>query len=291
MSAAIVVEDDDGDEDDEDQMFNLPQDQEDEEVDELEDDDNELEDTQTVAVGQRIAEGGSLVRRGSKTSQPMPMWQKISITLFVLALSVLSGWYKTESAPIGYCDTGSQSNDVLLELRKKREEIEACYAEHSKDGKRDSCPSLPLVPLPHPETCTPCPAHAACSRFSVRCDDGYILSPHPLSRVPYLSELANGLPGLGPIAFPPRCVDDELRKKHIGRLGKLIDNTLAETRGNRICSGVDPEKPVDGGEARKWGFDYEDLKNSLYRKEHNNREVRKFQSLDVTWQLIMEYIS
>ncbi|KAL5511829.1 SRC1 [Sanghuangporus vaninii] len=277
VSAAIVVEDDDGEEEDEEQQF-LPHDQEDqdqedeEEVDELEDEENELEDSQTVAVAQKIAEGGQLVRKGSKSDQSIPLWQRIAILLLVLALSSLSAWYKIESAPIGYCDTGSHTNDVLLDIRKKREETESCYAEHSEDGKQGSCPPLPLIPLPRPEACTPCPAHATCSRFSVRCDDGYILSPHPLSRIPYLSELANGLPGLGPIAFPPRCVDDELRKKHIGRLGKLIDTTLAETRGNRICTGIDPEKPIDGGEARKWGYDYEDLKSTLYKKEYNNRE-------------------
>ena len=248
----------------------MPHDEEGEESDEA-----DFEDQKSVALTQRIAESDQIVRkRAPKTGTSSPLWQKICITLLVLAIASFSGVYKYESAPIGYCDTGLQTNQALINIRKRRQEIEACHAEHSEDGKRDTCPPLPLIPLPHPEACTPCPAHASCSQFSVRCDDGYILSPHPLSTIPYLSELANGLPGLGPIAFPPRCVDDEIRKKHIGRLGKLIDSTLAETKGNRICAGIDSKKSIDGGEARKWGYGYDELKESLYKKEHKS-EVRQ----------------
>lgn len=233
----------------------------------------ESEDPQTVAVSQRIADGGALVRkRPTAAPSSFPLWQKIFTALLVLGLSSLSAQYKSESAPIGFCDTGLQTNNALLDLRSKRQEVEGCHAQHSEDGKKDACPPLPLLPLPHPEACTPCPAHATCTRFNVRCDDGYILSPHPLSRAPFISNLANGLPGFGPIAFPPRCVDDELRKKHIGRLGKAIDTTLAETKGNRICMGIDSDKAIDGGEARKWGYGYEELKDSLFKKEQN-REV------------------
>jgi len=31
---------------------------------------------------------------------------------------------------------------------------------------------------------------------------------------------ANGLPGLGPVAFSPHCVEDPKRKRNIGALGK-----------------------------------------------------------------------
>ncbi|EJD06014.1 uncharacterized protein FOMMEDRAFT_104431 [Fomitiporia mediterranea MF3/22] len=284
VSAQLVVEGDD--EDDEQEHF-LPHDED----GELEADDGENEDPQTVAVAQRIADGGALThRRPIKSGQPSPLWQKILFTLLVLSLSSLSARYKLESAPIGFCDTGLSTNNAVLDIRKKREEIESCYAEHSEDGRQAGCPPLPLIPLPGPETCTPCPTHASCTRFSVRCDDGYILSPHPLSRIPYLSELANGLPGLGPIAFPPRCVDDELRKKHIGRLGKMIDSTLAETKGKRICAGIDAKKPLDGGEARKWGYGFEDLKQSIYKREQTKEDSKSRSQFDAMYQEAIEQL-
>ena len=80
------------------------------------------------------------------------------------------------------------------------------------------------------------------------------------------------MPGAGPIAFPPQCVDDEELKKNIGRAGKWIDSFLAEVRGKRLCAGVDTKKSLDGGEAELWGLNVNDLYN-LYMKRFP-REVR-----------------
>ena len=222
-----------------------------------------IEDKQTLEVAQRIADGGApLARQDPQTS--VPVWQKLLITTLFIALSGVASLYKLESAPIGFCDTGLQTNTALLEIREKRLEVEACYVKHGNNSV-NVCPPLPL-PIPHPDSCTPCPAHARCSQFSVTCDEGYVLRPHLFSYIPHLPEFVNGLPGLGSVAFPPTCIDDVLRKKNVGTLGKRIDALLAETRGDRVCAGIDTRKTIDGGEARRWGYAFNDLKEIILKK-------------------------
>ncbi|THH03811.1 hypothetical protein EW145_g5989 [Phellinidium pouzarii] len=280
VSAEIVLEEDE----EENEQFGEDGLHGDEEEGEYEDEDDPItEDAQTVEVAQRIADGGTVVRRqaGKASSSSIPIWLRIFMTITVFVLSGIAGQYKLEAAPIGFCDAGTSSNDVLVNLQSKRLELEGCHAQHEGNDSLDACPPLPLISLPHPDTCTPCPAHAVCSRFSVRCDEGYILKPHPLSLIPYASVMADGLPGFGPIAFPPKCIDDELRKKNIGALGKRIDSTLEEVRGKRLCAGIDATKSIDGGEARMWGYRADELQDLLKKKyvRDGDKSVDEFNKL------------
>ncbi|KAH6918620.1 Man1-Src1p-C-terminal domain-containing protein [Coprinopsis sp. MPI-PUGE-AT-0042] len=234
-----------------------------------------------------------------------------ALTLILAGLVVAYGWkYKSDSAAIGFCDTGSQTNNALEDLRSYRAAVEACNRENRTDlylpplenssttdpGKVIPCPLPSLIPLPHANACTPCPRHATCSQFSVQCDTGYLLKPHPLllffpdppqslnltlssASTPsetvwaILSAGLDGLPGFGPIALPPRCALDPRRQKNIGALGKAMESLLAQERGRRLCSGgkelsnTYPEG--EGGEARKWGMDLQTLGESVKRKASN----------------------
>ena len=88
-------------------------------------------------------------------------------------------------------------------------------------------------------------------------------------RVRDLALLLDGVPGLGPVALPPRCVEDPRRKRHVGVLGRALDKTLMQERGMKRCLG---ERPVDEGalseveKARKWGMDADALKERLKAK-------------------------
>jgi Man1-Src1p-C-terminal domain len=230
------------------------------------------------------------------------------LALILAGLALAQGWsYKSESAAIGFCDTGSQTNNALEDLRSYRAAVEACNRENRTDlylpplensstadpGKVIPCPLPSLLPIPQPNTCTPCPRHATCSQFSVKCDTGYLLKPHPflvlLPDPPHslnltlssastpsetvwaiLSSGLDGLPGLGPIALPPRCLLDPRRQKKIGALGKAMESLLAQERGRRLCIGghelsnTYPEEK--GGEARKWGMDLQSLGEHLQLK-------------------------
>ena len=294
------------------------------------------EDKQTVAVSQRIAEGGRLVRRKSQKSHATSNILKFFFALVTMATLTSVYNYKTESAPIGFCNTGTKSNEVLEALRARRAAIKACNNENrtllwvnqqpdethahtptpspspgdsqgSQLTDSELCPVLPLIPIPSPDECAPCPANAVCTSKAMTCETGYLLKPHPLlfflspagspnsrdpaahntytlpvyepvgssgdkspSHLAYtaLSAALDGIPGLGPVAFPPKCVEDPRRKRHIGALGKAIDAWLAAERGRKLCAGVgwkeEPGTPAE--EAKKWGHEVEALKDLMRRK-------------------------
>lgn len=263
---------------------------------------------QVIDIQRRLANDGTIVRRRPRSSST-PFFFRALSWLTTIGLLAFVVDYKLESSPIGYCDPGKDTNRALEELRSRRVAIEACNRENrtllwSADdiGYEDvtPCPVGPIFPLPHPNTCTPCPEHGQCTQHSVACDKGYLLRPHPLlfflppnpspSRSSLslasspgemawtvVSTLTDGLPGLGSVGLPPRCVEDPKRKRNIGVLGKAISSLLGEERGRLVCAGEHGDGPVkeeDGGEARQWGFELGDLKENMRKKTSVSYESR-----------------
>lgn len=269
------------------------------------------------AILERISEGGKQLRRRPAPALPserkfLPRLFRMLLGVSGLIASVLVLNYKMESSPIGYCDTGSNTNNALEELKGKWNAIESCNRENrtllylpplsvdssragkidGEDGDLTPCPLLPLVPVPHPTACTPCPEHGTCSQFSVTCDTGYLLRSHPilafippsssprntsisLSSSPaeviwkVISEVVDGLPGFGSVGLPPRCVEDPKRKRNIGVLGKAVESVLAKERGQRICDGEqkdDAFEDNEGGQARAWGTPLETLRDTMKKR-------------------------
>lgn len=182
------------------------------------------------------------------------------------------------------------------------------YDPEAKDVSNvEPCPPPPLLPFLHPDSCTPCPPHASCSPTSMTCDNGYLIRPNPLlfflplpsspspansnaqnsytipshsegmapssDTIPqlvskYVALLLDGLPGLGSVALPPKCVEDPRRKRLIGALGRAVDSILAAERGRRLCAGIGAGKAVgsEAEEARKWGVEVDALKEGLRKK-------------------------
>ncbi|GLB34990.1 putative man1-Src1p-C-terminal domain containing protein [Lyophyllum shimeji] len=271
----------------------------------------EAQEDQSAAISQQIAQAEKpLVKRRTQQQPGTGIGTVVRVLIYgLLALPALYAVYtfKQESASIGYCDPGSNTNSYLKELRTRRSAVEACNRENStflylppQSGDADSeaadstpCPLPPLFPWAYPDSCTPCPEHAKCTRDSVTCEPGYILRPHPLlfflpasssprntsfslSSSPagliwkVLSEALDGLPGLGSVALPPRCVEDPKRKRNIGVLGKAIESLLGQERGRRVCAGGkvlrEPINDVDGGEAKRWGVELENLREVMKEK-------------------------
>ncbi|CAL1704835.1 unnamed protein product [Somion occarium] len=296
---------------------------------------------QVRAVSQRISEGGQLARRGPEAEPTsMSLFLRLLIGFLLVTGPIFLFNYKQESAPIGFCETGKSTNTVLERLQAKWSAIESCNranssllysapdpyttgsvdspvptqtavempddSEQDQVAKSEPCPPLPLVPVPHPSTCAPCPPHASCTPSSMTCETGYLIRPHPalfFLRLPtnpspatsnpqqsymlpyysdsltpadsisqtvykYISLALDGFPGLGPVAFPPRCVEDPRRRRHIGVLGRAVESILAQERGRRLCSGEVSTKPsaTEAEEARKWGIELEELKDSIRNK-------------------------
>ncbi|KAJ7774666.1 Man1-Src1p-C-terminal domain-containing protein [Mycena maculata] len=239
-----------------------------------------------TAISRRIAEGGNkLAVRRSPSGKPgaMGILLRIVVALMSLAASGVVLNYKLESAPIGYCDAGRDTNNALEALRARRAAGEACNRENRTllaDGT--PCP-LPALPVPYPDACTPCPEHGVCTQFAVAsCETGYLLKPHPLlfflpapGAEPdavwrAIGNATDGLPGLGSVGLPPRCVEDPQRKLHIGQLGRAVEKELGRIRGRRLCSpsrGQRSYPDTEGGEARQWGMEVDELAKMMQAKK------------------------
>ena len=164
------------------------------------------------------------------------------------------------------------------------------------------CPPPTFDLLPHPQTCTPCPRHATCTPSSVTCAKGYVFQPNKFmayipvphypnpnepslstftrpkgllaaedsSEVAYslVSSLFDGLPGFGPVAFPPRCVVDPLLKRKINYMGRSVASQLATERGMRLCTGKNADLPetTELEQAKKWGTEVDKLSKEIQKK-------------------------
>jgi len=216
------------------------------------------------------------------TSVPiLPTWLKFALGMVFVLITTVVGQYKNESVAIGYCDTGSTTNSKIqarLELQKEIKECQQRTLQNSTDGNayHDQDPRcndiIPFMPLPHPTTCTPCPDHARCSSKNIFCEPAYILKRHALASIPLLSGACNGLPGLGPIAFPPRCVPDSRRRKNVSAISKQIESVLARVRGDRVCAGI--QRPKEGqSDAAAFGLSLEELRSMMMDRAKGVRKL------------------
>ncbi|KDQ33260.1 hypothetical protein PLEOSDRAFT_1110485 [Pleurotus ostreatus PC15] len=227
---------------------------------------------------------------------------RLLVYLLAAACFALTANYRSESAPIGYCEPGTRTNSALEVHKAKIADMGSCLPknislselpefllEHfARDDPTDCSLSL-LFALPHPTTCTPCPEHASCTQHNVVCDSGYLLKPHPLlfflppvsspssikistssppSDVAWkiVSKLTDGLPLFGSVGLPPRCVEDPRRRKNIGKLGNLTLRRLGQERGRKLCmgeNGVNVPSEQAGGEAKRWGLLVDELREEL----------------------------
>lgn len=152
-----------------------------------------------------------------------------------------------------------------------------------------------------PDSCTPCPSHSICTRSTATCERGFIIAPHEvMSLVPFdtnmrssnmfsqeegmrfqkppawlaytlISVSMDGLPGVGPYALPPRCVEDTEWARRMRVIRKEVVEILSSERGRRVCHASD-ETLRDGevtgsiGEARRWGMEIHSLETAVERR-------------------------
>lgn len=257
------------------------------------------EDELQVAANPQHIKGSQIDRPSTSRAQSRSYLLTVLYTIFLVIGSAVVINFKSESQAIGYCDAGSNSNRALEEFQAGLSAGQAGNRENQTFSNflsslidaitlKDGTPNSPFshIPLPHPSACTPCPEYAACNGHKVTCNVGYIQRPHPFLALfsPFgaappapveavwnvLSKVTNGLPGFGPIAFPPHCIEDPRRKRNIGALGKAIEALLSQERGRRVCAGG-PQNQVaisdaEGGDARKWGVEIEPLRETMKHK-------------------------
>ncbi|KAI0100408.1 Man1-Src1p-C-terminal domain-containing protein [Nemania sp. FL0031] len=153
-----------------------------------------------------VSGGGAVMRfsedrRSRKTSKKTP----ISMLLITI-LGIYAGWYRQEKMAVGYCGAGQTVSSIPSEIEVPEWAQSVLPAEIS-------VPQF-IIDTLEPE-CEPCPAHAYCySDFSVRCEQDYILKPHPFA-----------LGGVVPL--PPTCEPDG---EKVRRVQAVADKAIEELR-------------------------------------------------------------
>jgi hypothetical protein len=174
-------------------------------------------------------------------------WLRPAILLGILASSGFRLWqYQAESASIGYCDDGASTNSVLLarhvqasKLRQQR--LELCEVENHR--LREANPESELLIcdgvdwfdiVPHPDACTACPILGTCEDGKLlTCAEGYLEEKAPLA---FLNPMLNGLPFIGPVAFPFRCILDSAVAELANAIAVDIETELATGKGHIVCN-------------------------------------------------------
>ncbi|KAJ7063267.1 Man1-Src1p-C-terminal domain-containing protein [Mycena amicta] len=243
-------------------------------------DEEEEEEDHNAVISRKIAEGG--VYKPSTKAGAAGTVVRLLLLLLSIASSASVWNFKSESAPIGYCDIHRPTNQALESLRARRLAVETCNRENRTLADGSPCP-LPELPIPHADTCTPCPSHGKCTQFEVTCDTGYLLEPPPVlffmpsASTPKLfwrvvRDVTDGLPGLGSVGLPPHCAED----RRVNWLGRTAKKELGETRGSRVCSDT---RDADGGEARRWGYEMGELAKAVSAKIPKEKAPSNFDGL------------
>lgn len=200
---------------------------------------------QVDLVAQRIAalssgkSSNSVIPR-SKSRVP---WRSLFTSLAILTVTSILWLYKSDSAALGYCLPGTNTNDVVQQHQREIQEAIDCAAAAEKRATsdapldNDTAPCPPNI-LPRATTCTPCPPHAICNVHSISCEPAYMLQHSSISTIPLVDIIFNGLPYFGSVAFPRNCVPDLRRRKNVSAMARAIELKLATTRGNRLCQGI-----------------------------------------------------
>ncbi|KAI3400475.1 hypothetical protein diail_3096 [Diaporthe ilicicola] len=178
------------------------------------------------------------------TSLATPFWLLITVLL-----GAYGAWYRQEKIAVGYCGAGRPAQEIIPRQLEY------------KDFKFD-VPEWAFQ-LAEPE-CEPCPPHAYCyADNSVRCDDGFILKPHPLS--------ANGL-----IPLPPTCEADSEKVRRVKAVADKAVEELRERKAKFECgelvneNGQQPENPMVA---------VDELKETVSEKRSKKLSEKEFDDL------------
>ncbi|KAI1872490.1 hypothetical protein JX265_005370 [Neoarthrinium moseri] len=175
--------------------------------------------------------------------------------MLVTVLSVYAGWYRQEKIAVGYCDVGQVSGTLPTEIP-----LPEWAQPHLGDeivvpqSVRDA-----LEPI-----CEPCPPHAYCySDFSVRCEQDYIMKPHPFA-----------LGGLIPL--PPTCEPDGEKVRRVQAVADRAVEELRERTAKFECGELVNE---EGVKAESPAIEEQELKQVINQKRSKKMSNQEFDDL------------
>ncbi|KAI1341465.1 Man1-Src1p-C-terminal domain-containing protein [Xylariaceae sp. FL0016] len=188
--------------------------------------------------------------RQSKGSWGTPMF-----TLLIAALGVYGGWYRQEKIAVGYCGVGQFGSSIPSEI-------------DVPEWAQSVLPAQVTVPQTiidklEPE-CEPCPPHAYCfADFSVRCEQDYILKPHPLS-----------VGGIVPL--PPTCEPDGAKARRVQLVADKAIEELRERTAKYECGDLVDEQ---GTKAESPAIEEQELKQVINKKRSQRMSNQEFEDL------------
>jgi len=159
------------------------------------------------------------------TSLATPVW-----VLIMTLLTAYGAWYRQEKLAVGYCGVGRDAHSLIpshINIPEWAEKYDL------PDWLRYNEIQVPesAKALVEPQ-CEPCPQHAICyDDFTVKCEPGYILQPHPLS-----------FGGLVPL--PPTCEPDGEKARRTKLVADKMVEELREQRAHYECGEPDTEGKV-----------------------------------------------
>jgi hypothetical protein len=157
-------------------------------------------------------------------------------------LGAYAAWYRQEKIAVGYCGLGRPATQIIPD-NIQLPEWAAAIAEPQ---------------------CEPCPPHAYCYEdFSVRCEQDFILKPHPLS-----------FGGLVPL--PPTCEPDG---EKVRRVQAVADRAVEELRDRRAKYECGEPVNEEGQTLETPAIDEQELKETLSQKRSKRMSKDEFDDL------------
>ncbi|KAH8193779.1 hypothetical protein TruAng_012056 [Truncatella angustata] len=175
--------------------------------------------------------------------------------LLTTLLAVYAGWYRQEKIAIGYCDVGQTTGTIPSEVSVPE------WAQ-SVLGDEIAVPQSVIDTL-EPQ-CEPCPAHAYCyGDFSVRCEQDYILKPHPFSLG-------------GVIPLPPTCEPDGEKVRRVQAVADRAIEELRERTAKFECGELTNE---EGVKIDTPAIEEQELKQVIGQKKSKKMTDQEFDDL------------
>lgn len=173
-----------------------------------------------------------------------PIW-----VLLVTLLGAYGAWYRQEKVAVGYCGVGRPAQQLIpRHLNYQDFDVEV--------------PEW-VIKLAEPD-CEPCPSHAYCyGDNSVRCEDDYILKPHPLS--------AGGL-----VPLPPTCEPDGEKVRRVKAVADKAVEELRERRAKFECGELVGE---DGQQPESASIAVDELKEAVSEQRSKKLSKKDFDDL------------
>ncbi|KAI1390118.1 Man1-Src1p-C-terminal domain-containing protein [Hypoxylon trugodes] len=175
--------------------------------------------------------------------------------LFVTLLSAYAGWYRQEKIAVGYCGVGQSRSSIP-------NEIETPEWAQSVLPPQLTVPQS-LIDAVEPD-CEPCPSHAYCyADFSVRCEQDYILKPHPLSLG-------------GAVPLPPTCEPDGVKVRRVQAVADKAVEELRERTAKYECG-----EPIneEGAKFESPAIEEQELKEIINKKKSKKMNSQEFEEL------------